>query len=116
MAAIGAGMDIFQPSGNMVIDIGGGTTDVAVLSMGGIVTSQSIKKAGDSIDYDIKEYVKRKHGLLIGDRTAESIKMEIGEVFDKAREDKMDIRGRDMVSGLPKTVAISSKETLEATK
>lgn len=116
VAAIGAGMDIFQPSGNMVIDIGGGTTDVAVLSMGGIVTSQSIKKAGDSLDYDIKEYVKRKHGLLIGDRTAEEIKKEIGEVFDKDRADKMDIRGRDMVSGLPKTVTITSKETLEATR
>lgn len=116
VAAIGAGMDIFQPSGNMVIDIGGGTTDIAVLSMGGIVTSQSIKKAGDSLDYDIKEYVKKKHGLLIGDRTSENIKMEIGEVFDPNREDSMDIRGRDMVSGLPKTVSITSKETLNATK
>ena len=116
VAAIGAGMDIFQPSGNMVIDIGGGTTDVAVLSMGGIVTSMSIKKAGDSLDYDIKEYVKRKHGLLIGDRTAENIKMEIGEVFDEERKDSIDIRGRDMVSGLPKTVTMTSNETLEATK
>lgn len=116
VAAIGAGMDIFQPSGNMVIDVGGGTTDVAVLSMGGIVTSKSIKKAGDSLDYDIKEFVKRKHGLLIGDRTAENIKIEIGEVFNEEREDSLDIRGRDMVSGLPKTVTITSKETLEATK
>lgn len=115
VAAIGAGMDIFQPSGNMVIDIGGGTTDVAVLSMGGIVTSQSIKKAGDLLDYDIKEYVKKKHSLLIGERTAESIKVEIGEVFDPNREDSMEIRGRDMVSGLPETVTITSKEVLEAT-
>ena len=116
VAAIGAGMDIFQPSGNMVIDIGGGTTDVAVLSMGGIVTSESIKKAGDLLDNDIKEYVKKKHGLLIGERTAESIKVGIGEVFDANRDDSMEIRGRDMVSGLPETVTITSKETLEATK
>lgn len=116
VAAIGAGMDIFQPSGNMVIDIGGGTTDVAVLSMGDIVTSESIKKAGDLLDNDIKEYVKKKHGLLIGERTAESIKVGIGEVFDADREDSMEIRGRDMVSGLPETVTITSKETLEATR
>lgn len=115
VAAIGSGMDIFQPSGNMVIDIGGGTTDVAVLSMGGIVTSQSIKKAGDLLDYDIKEYVKKKHKLLIGERTAENIKVQIGEVFDASREDSMEIRGRDMVSGLPETVVITSKEVLEAT-
>ncbi len=116
VAAIGAGMDIFQPSGNMVVDIGGGTTDVAVLSMGGIVTSESIKKAGDLLDNDIKEYVKKKHGLLIGERTAESIKVGIGEVFDEDREDSMEIRGRAMVSGLPETVTITSKETLEATR
>ncbi len=116
VAAIGAGMDIFQPSGNMVIDIGGGTTDVAVLSMGGIVTSQSIKKAGDLLDHNIQEYVKRKHSLLIGTRTSENIKIEIGEVFDPNREDSMEIRGRDVVSGLPKTVEITSKETYEATK
>lgn len=116
VAAIGAGMDIYQPSGNMVIDIGGGTTDVAVLSMGGIVTSKSIKIAGDTLDNDIKEYVKKHHSLLIGDRTAENIKVEIGEVFNEMREDELEIRGRDMVSGLPKTVTITSKEFLEATK
>lgn len=116
VAAIGAGMDIFQPSGNMVIDIGGGTTDVAVLSMGGIVTSKSIKIAGDTLDHDIKEFVKHTHGLLIGDRTAEDIKVQIGEVFDTKREDKLDIRGRDMVSGLPKTITITSNEVLNATK
>ncbi len=116
VAAIGAGMDIFQPSGNMVIDIGGGTTDIAVLSMGGIVTSKSIKVAGDSLDSDIKEFVKKEHSLLIGDRTAEKIKVEIGEVFDEKREDTLDIRGRDIVSGLPKTVSISSKQILNATK
>lgn len=116
VAAIGAGMDIYQPSGNMIVDIGGGTTDVAVLSMGGVVTSKSIKIAGDTLDTDIKEYVKKKHGLLIGERTAENIKVEIGEVFDEKREDTLDIRGRDMVTGLPKTVTITSKEVLEATK
>lgn len=116
VAAIGAGMDIYQPSGNMIVDIGGGTTDVAVLSMGGVVTSKSIKIAGDTLDTDIKEYVKKKHGLLIGERTAENIKVEIGEVFDEKRQDTLDIRGRDMVSGLPKTVTITSKEVLEATK
>jgi len=116
VAAIGAGMDIFQPSGNMVIDIGGGTTDVAVLSMGGVVTSKSINTAGDSLDVDIKEYVKQKHGLLIGDRTAEDIKVQIGEVYDEDRKDSLDIRGRDMVSGLPKTVSITSNEVLNATK
>ena len=116
VAAIGAGMDIFQPSGNMVIDIGGGTTDIAVLSMGGIVTSKSIKVAGDRLDNDIKEFVKKKHGLLIGDRTSENIKVEIAEVFDEKRMDTLDIRGRDMVSGLPKTVTITSAEILEATK
>lgn len=116
VAAIGAGMDIYQPSGNMVIDIGGGTTDVAVLSMGGIVTSKSIKIAGDTLDNDIKEFVKKHHSLLIGDRTAENIKLEIGEVFNENREEELEIRGRDMVSGLPKTVTITSKEVLEATK
>ncbi len=116
VAAIGAGMEIFEPSGNMVIDVGGGTTDVAVLSMGGIVTSQSIKIAGDTLDSNIKEYIKHKHGLLIGDRTSEDVKVQIGEVFDETREEKLDIRGRDMVSGLPKTVTITSKEVLEATK
>jgi len=116
VAAIGAGMDIFQPSGNMVIDIGGGTTDIAVLSMGGVVTSKSISTAGDSLDVDIKEYVKQKHGLLIGDRTAEDIKVQIGEVYDKDRKDSLEIRGRDMVSGLPKTVSITSNEILNATK
>ncbi|WP_018659588.1 rod shape-determining protein [Allofustis seminis] len=115
VAAVGAGMDIFQPSGSMVIDIGGGTTDVAVLSMGSIVTSQSVKVAGDTFDADIKLYVKEKHNLLIGDRTSEEVKKQIGEVFDKTRADSMEIRGRDMVSGLPKTVSISSKEVLEAT-
>ncbi|WP_414838746.1 rod shape-determining protein MreB [Carnobacterium sp. TMP28] len=115
VAAIGAGMDIFQPSGNMVIDIGGGTTDIAVLSMGGIVTSRSLKVAGNRMDNEITQYVKKKYKLMIGERTAESIKMEIGTVFPGRREDTMDVRGRDMVSGLPRTIIFSSAEVLEAT-
>lgn len=116
VAAIGAGMDIFQPSGNMVIDIGGGTSDIAVLSMGGIVTSQSIKIAGDTLDNDITQYVKRKHSLLIGERTAESIKKEVGVIFDHGRNDEMDVRGRDVVTGLPRTVTINSLQVMEATR
>lgn len=115
VAAIGTGMDIFQPRGNMVIDIGGGTTDIAVFSMGGIVTSRSIKIAGNRIDNEITQYIKKKYKLLIGERTAESIKMDIGTVFPEHREETMDVRGRDMVSGLPKTIVIKSSEVLEAT-
>lgn len=110
VAAIGAGMDIFQPSGNMVLDIGGGTTDVAVLSMGDIVTAQSIKMAGDKLDADILAYVKRHYKLLIGERTAEDIKIEVATVFPGARNESIDIRGRDMVSGLPRTITIHSDE------
>ena len=111
VAAIGAGMDIFQPSGNMVVDIGGGTTDIAVLSMGDIVTSESIKVAGDVFDNDILQYIKKQYKLLIGERTAEQIKMTIGTVFPEANHDEtMDIRGRDMVTGLPRTITIHSSE------
>lgn len=110
VAAIGAGMDIFQPSGNMVVDIGGGTTDVAVLSMGDIVTSESIKVAGDIFDNDILQYIKKEYKLLIGERTAEAIKITIGTVFKGSRNDSMDIRGRDMVTGLPRTITIHSEE------
>ncbi|MDQ0214120.1 rod shape-determining protein MreB [Oikeobacillus pervagus] len=110
VAAIGAGMDIFQPSGNMVVDIGGGTTDVAVLSMGDIVTSQSINMAGDIFDMEILSYIKKQYKLLIGERTAENIKINIGTVYPGARDEKMEIRGRDMVSGLPRTLTINSKE------
>ena len=110
VAAIGAGMDIFQPSGNMVIDIGGGTTDVAVLSMGDIVTSQSINVAGDTFDNDITQYIKQQYKLLIGERTAETIKFNVGTVFLGGRKEQMDIRGRDMVTGLPRTITIHSDE------
>ena len=110
VAAIGAGMEIFQPSGNMVVDIGGGTTDVAVLSMGDIVTAESIKMAGDKFDEEILQYVKRKYKLLIGERTAEDIKINVATVFPGARKEEIDIRGRDMVSGLPRTITIHSDE------
>ena len=114
IAAIGAGMDIFMPSGNMVVDIGGGTTDVAVLSMGDIVTASSIKIAGDKFDIDIMRYIKQKYKLMIGERTSEDIKKTIGTVFPNGRQDEMDIRGRDLVSGLPQTITIHSHEIQEA--
>ena len=115
VAAIGAGMDIFQPSGNMVVDIGGGTTDIAVLSMGDIVTSESIKVAGDVFDNDILQYIKKEYKLLIGERTSETIKMTVGTVFKAAgRNEEMEIRGRDMVTGLPRTITITS-EVIERT-
>ncbi len=114
VAAVGAGMEIYQPSGNMVVDIGGGTTDVAVLSMGGIVTSESIKMAGDKFDVEILQYIKKKYKLLIGERTAEDIKIEVATVFKDSRKEEMDIRGRDMVSGLPRTITVRSDEIEEA--
>ncbi|HLR23237.1 MAG TPA: rod shape-determining protein [Pseudogracilibacillus sp.] len=114
VAAIGAGMDIFQPSGNMVIDIGGGTTDVAVLSMGDIVNAESIKLAGDTLDHDILNYIKKKYKLLIGERTAEDIKIQVGTVFEDSRNEEIEIRGRDMVNGLPKTITVYSDEIEEA--
>lgn len=114
VAAIGAGMDIFQPSGNMVVDIGGGTTDIAVLSMGDIVTSSSIKIAGDKFDAAIMKYVKDQYKILIGERTAEDIKIKIGTVDSSMFGEEMDIRGRDMVSGLPLTISIRAKEVSEA--
>lgn len=113
-AAIGAGMDIYQPSGNMVVDIGGGTTDVAVLSMGDVVTASSTKVAGDKFDLSITRYIKNKYKLLIGERTSEDIKTRIGTVNPAGRDEEMDIRGRDMVSGLPLTITINSREIQEA--
>ncbi|WP_088809720.1 MULTISPECIES: rod shape-determining protein MreB [Listeria] len=114
VAAIGAGMEIFEPSGNMVVDIGGGTADIAVLSMGDIVTSQSVKVAGNQWDQDILQYIKRKYNLLIGERTAETLKMTIGTAVKDLKKETMDIRGRDLVSGLPRTVTVSSDEVEEA--
>lgn len=114
VAAVGTGLDISKPSGNMVIDIGGGTTDIAVLSLGGIVTSASIKVAGNIFDQDIIKYVKDKYKLLIGDRTAEEIKINIGTVYPENKQEKMEVRGRDLVTGLPHTVTICSDEIEEA--
>ncbi len=114
VAAIGAGMDISKPSGNMVIDIGGGTTDIAILSFGDIVASASIKAAGNRFDADILKYVKDKYKLLIGDRTAESIKINVATVFPNARKETMEVRGRDLVTGLPHTIELNSKEIEEA--
>lgn len=114
VAAIGAGMDISKPSGNMVIDIGGGTTDIAILSLGGIVNSASIRVAGNAFDNDIVKYLKDKYKLLIGERTAEDIKKTIGTVFPGTKTEKMEVRGRDLVTGLPHTVNITSDEIEEA--
>lgn len=116
VAAIGAGMDISKPSGNMVIDIGGGTTDIAVLSMGDIVNSTSIKIAGNTFDNDIIKYIKKKYKLLIGDRTAEEIKLTIGNVYPDTIKEKMEVRGRDLSTGLPHTITLDSTEIAEALK
>ena len=114
VAAIGAGMDISKPSGNMVIDIGGGTTDIAILSLGGIVESASIIVAGNAFDNDIIKYIKDKYKLLVGERTAEEIKITIGTVFPGSRNEKMEVRGRDLVTGLPHTITLTSEEVEEA--
>jgi len=114
VAAVGAGVDIFQPSGNMVIDIGGGTTDIAVLSMGDIVTAASSRIAGDSFDYEISNYIKRQHNMLIGERTAEDIKIGVATAFPGSRNEEISVRGRDMVSGLPRTLTITSDEIQKA--
>lgn len=114
VAAIGAGLDISKPSGNMVIDIGGGTTDIAVLSLGSIVNSVSIKIAGNVFDNDISKYIKDKYKLLIGERTAEEIKLTIGTVFPEGKSEKMEVRGRDLVTGLPHMITICSEEVEEA--
>ena len=113
-AAIGAGIDISKPCGNMVVDIGGGTTDVAVISLGGSVVSTSIKVAGDKFDEAIVKYIKKKHNMMIGERTAEDLKVNIGCVYPKIQDTEMDIRGRDLITGLPKTIAIKSSEMMEA--
>ncbi len=113
VAAVGAGLDISKPSGNMIIDVGGGTTDIAVLSLGGIVTSASIKVAGNKFDNDIVKYIKDKYKLLVGERTAEEIKLTIGNVFPTEKQEKMEVRGRDLVTGLPHTITLTSNEVEE---
>lgn len=113
-AAIGAGIDISKPCGNMVVDIGGGTTDIAVISLGGSVVSTSLKIAGDKFDEYIVKYIKKKHNIMIGERTAEDLKINIGCVYPKMQDTEMDIRGRDLIDGLPKTITVYSSEMLEA--
>ena len=115
-AAIGAGIDISRPCGNMIVDIGGGTCDVAVISLDGIVVSTSIKVAGDDFDEAIIRYVRKKHNLLIGERTAEDIKINIGTAIERQDQKVMEVRGRDLVTGLPKTVRVTSEETRDALK
>ena len=116
VAAIGAGLDISKPNGNMIIDIGGGTTDIAILSLGDIVISKSLKIAGNVFDNDIKEYIKDKYKLLIGDRTSQNIKHEIGTVYKEEKKRGIKVKGRDLVSGLPKTITITSDEVMSALK
>ena len=113
-AAIGAGIDISKPCGNMVVDIGGGTTDIAVISLGGSVVNTSLKVAGDKFDEYIVKYIKKKYNIMIGERTAEDLKVNIGCVYPKIQDTEMDIRGRDLVTGLPKTLTVHSSEMLEA--
>jgi rod shape-determining protein MreB and related proteins len=113
-AAIGAGLPVGEPTGSMVVDIGGGTTEVAIISLGGIVTSRSIRVAGDEMDEAIMQYVKKAYNLMIGERTAEDLKLSIGTAIPEGAHDTMDIRGRDLLTGLPKTFTVNSSEIGEA--
>lgn len=113
-AAIGAGLPVHEPTGNMIVDIGGGTTEVAVISLGGIVTSRSIRIAGDEMDDAIVNHIKKTYNLMIGERTAEDIKIEIGSAYRPPRDKKYAVRGRDLVTGLPKTIEINAQEIQEA--
>ena len=113
-AALGTGMDISKPEGHMVVDIGGGTSDIAVLSLGGVVASESIKTAGDKFDDAVVRYIRRKHNVLIGERTAEELKINIGCVFPRQEELSMEVKGRCLITGLPRSITITSGEMLEA--
>lgn len=113
-AAIGAGIDISKPCGNMIVDIGGGTSDIAVISLGGTVVNTSVKIAGDDFDEAIVRYMRKKHNLLIGERTAEDIKIKIGTTYQLMEDEAIEVRGRNLVTGLPKTVTVTSSETEEA--
>jgi rod shape-determining protein MreB len=115
-AAIGAGLPVNEPTGSMVVDIGGGTTEVAIISLGGIVTSKSLRIAGDELDQAIIGYIKKEYNLMIGERTAENVKIELGSAFDIGEENSMEIRGRDLISGLPKVINITEGEIREALK
>ena len=114
VAAIGAGMDISKPTANMVIDIGGGTTDIAILSLNDIVSSASVRIAGNVFDQDIIKYIKEKYKLLIGERTAEEIKINFSNIFDPSKKEKLEVRGRNLINGLPDTIEINQEETKEA--
>ncbi|HEX3931886.1 MAG TPA: rod shape-determining protein [Nocardioides sp.] len=113
-AAIGAGLPVHQAAGNMVVDVGGGTTEVAVISLGGVVTSLSIRTAGDDLDAAIVAWMKKEHGLMLGERTAEEVKMSLGSAFPSPDEPTAEVRGRDMVSGLPRSILVSSAEVRKA--
>ena len=113
-AAIGAGLPISEPTGSMIVDIGGGTSEVAVISLGGIVTSRSVRMAGDEFDNAIVNYIRRKYNLLIGERTAENIKLEIGSAFPSEQESSMEIKGRNLLNGLPENITITSAEVRDA--
>jgi rod shape-determining protein MreB len=113
-AAIGAGIDIAKPDGNMIVDIGGGTTDIAVISLGGAVVSSSIKVAGDKFDEAIVKYMRKKHNIMIGERTAEEMKINIGCVFPKFQDSQMEVTGRDLITGLPTSIDIYASEMLDA--
>lgn len=115
-AAIGAGLPVEEPTGSMVVDIGGGTTEVAIISLGGIVTAKSIRVGGDELDEAIVQYIKKEYNLMIGERTGEEVKINIGSAFAKSKEEKMAVRGRDLVTGLPKTLQITSTEIMDALK
>ena len=113
-AAIGAGLPVHEPTGSMVVDIGGGTSEVAVISLGGIVTSRSLRIGGNKMDDAIISYIKKEYNLMIGERTAEEIKIRIGAAYPIEEEQSIDVRGRDLITGLPKTLSIASSEILEA--
>jgi rod shape-determining protein MreB len=114
LAAIGAGIPINSPVGNMIVDIGGGTTDIAIISLGGIVAWASVRVAGDKLDRAIADYIKKKHNLAIGERTAEEIKIQIGSAIPNPERGSMKIKGRDLIEGLPKTIEINNKEVVDA--
>ncbi|MYJ43263.1 MAG: rod shape-determining protein MreB, partial [Acidimicrobiaceae bacterium] len=112
-AAIGTGLQVWEPTGNMIVDVGGGTTEVAVISLGGIVSSQSIRVGGDEFDNVIAQFVKKEHSMLIGERTAEEIKIMLGSAYPLVREARAEIRGRDLVSGLPRVVSVTTEDIRE---
>lgn len=115
-AAIGAGLPVNEPTGSMIVDIGGGTTEVAVISLGGIVTSKSLRVAGDELDHAIISYIKKEYNLAIGERTAENVKIQLGSAFNTGEDNSMEIRGRDLISGLPKVINITESEIRDALK